>query len=254
MAHSLPPRFVADPMGWHYDVLPMLVRALNPEVYVELGVREANLFNLVSPYVGTAIGVDIDPMSGECIVPAPNVQFHLCSTDDFLEEAKRAGLLVDVLFIDADHSYEAALQDFRNYLPIVRPHGLILMHDGHPGDESLIRPTACGGVYKAVAELSADNDQYEMVTIPMSPGVTICRKRTVQLSWQEPDTGVAIACFRGPDASSAPVQMAEEVPVAPDRPPFGNRVKAALRPLAAGVLGEDRLRRTLARMRGSARS
>ena len=117
-----------------------------------------------------------------------------------------------------------------------------------------MRPAACGGVYKAVAELSDHNDQCEMVTIPVAPGVTICRKRTVELAWQEPDTGVAVARFRGPDASSAPLQMAEELPAASDRPPFGNRVKATLCPLAAGVLGEERLRRTLARMRGSARS
>lgn len=253
MAHALPARFMADPMGWHYDVLPMLVRALNPEVYLELGVREANLFNRVSPHVGIAIGVDIDPMSGECIVPAPNVEFHLCTTDEFLEQAKQRGLLVDVLFIDADHSYEAALQDFRNYFPIVRPHGLILMHDGHPGDASLIRPNACGGVYQAVQELSAENKDYEMATIPMSPGLTICRKRTVQLSWQESDTGVEVARFRGPDASSAPPPAPDPVAsVEHQRVPFGNRIKATLRPVAAAVLGEGRLRRTLARMRGRA--
>lgn len=80
------------------------------------------------------------------------------------------------------------MSDFRNYFPHVRPHGLILLHDSHPGDASFVAPDLCGGVYQAVEELLQDCAEYEMVTIPFSPGVTICRKRKRQLSWQEPDT------------------------------------------------------------------
>jgi hypothetical protein len=245
-------------MGWHYDLIPVLIRALRPEVYVELGVREAHLFNLVSPYAGQAIGVDIDPMSGECMQDAPNVRFHCCTTDEFLEEVKRSNLAIDVLFIDADHSYEAALQDFRNYLPYLRPHGLILMHDAHPGDASLATPTQCGGVYQAVEELSANNDEFEMVTIPLSPGVTICRKRTRQLSWQEPDAGVRPPRWGAAgelDQRDAARDAADDVRL---RGAEGserwlklrNSVRAALRPILAGALGEERLRRALDRVRG----
>lgn len=36
---------------------------------------------------------------------------------------------VDVLVIDADHTYQAASADWNRYAPLVRPGGLVLMHD-----------------------------------------------------------------------------------------------------------------------------
>lgn len=40
-----------------------------------------------------------------------------------------AGRPVDVLFIDGDHSVEGTLADWRMYSPLVRPGGLVLLHD-----------------------------------------------------------------------------------------------------------------------------
>jgi cephalosporin hydroxylase len=39
------------------------------------------------------------------------------------------GLPVDVLVIDGDHSAKGVLQDFDTYSPLVRPGGMVLMHD-----------------------------------------------------------------------------------------------------------------------------
>jgi len=36
---------------------------------------------------------------------------------------------LDLLFIDGDHSYEGVQADFLNYSPLVRPGGLIVLHD-----------------------------------------------------------------------------------------------------------------------------
>jgi predicted O-methyltransferase YrrM len=36
---------------------------------------------------------------------------------------------VDLLFIDGDHSHEGALADWRNYGPLLRPGGIVVMHD-----------------------------------------------------------------------------------------------------------------------------
>jgi predicted O-methyltransferase YrrM len=40
-----------------------------------------------------------------------------------------AGRLVDLLFIDGDHSYEGVKTDFELYLPLVAPTGVIGLHD-----------------------------------------------------------------------------------------------------------------------------
>lgn len=65
-----------------------------------------------------------------------------------------AGEPLDALFIDGDHSYEGVKQDFEVYGPMVRPGGLIALHDieycegvrrfwaelkaGHPGARELL--------------------------------------------------------------------------------------------------------------------
>jgi predicted O-methyltransferase YrrM len=40
-----------------------------------------------------------------------------------------AGDLADVLFIDADHTYEGVHADYHGYRPLVAPGGLIVFHD-----------------------------------------------------------------------------------------------------------------------------
>ena len=44
-----------------------------------------------------------------------------------------AGRELDALFIDGDHTYEGAKDDFENYSPHVRPGGLVLLHDIYEG-------------------------------------------------------------------------------------------------------------------------
>lgn len=38
-------------------------------------------------------------------------------------------LKIDILFLDGDHSYDAVLNDFTNYFPLLRKDGYLLMHD-----------------------------------------------------------------------------------------------------------------------------
>jgi len=42
------------------------------------------------------------------------------------------GQALDFLFIDGDHSYEGVRRDFDDYAPLVRPDGLIALHDVQP--------------------------------------------------------------------------------------------------------------------------
>jgi predicted O-methyltransferase YrrM len=45
---------------------------------------------------------------------------------------------VDFLFIDGDHSYNGVRADFENFAPLVRPGGLVALHDIAPGPESCV--------------------------------------------------------------------------------------------------------------------
>ncbi len=48
------------------------------------------------------------------------------------------GRMIDFLFIDGDHSYAAVKRDFELYSSLVRPEGLIALHDIVEGDEGLV--------------------------------------------------------------------------------------------------------------------
>lgn len=104
---------------------------------------------------------------------------------EFAKELEANPLKIGMLFIDADHSKEAVLQDFQIFFPLMAPHGLILLHDTHPKDEVMMQPGLSGTACQAVEILALDTREYELMTIPVSPGLTICRKRQAQLSWQK---------------------------------------------------------------------
>lgn len=179
-------RNVGD-INWHEDFITKLASIVRPKVYVELGVAYCALFNRVIDFANQLTGVDINENACKYMSKSPKVRFFHGTTQDFAKELEAHPLKIDMLFIDADHSKEAVLQDFRDFFPFIAQHGLILFHDSHPGNEGMIQPYSCGNVYQAIEELSKKTELYEMMTIPISPGLTICRKRQTQLSWHEQD-------------------------------------------------------------------
>lgn len=65
----------------------------------------------------------------------PRQKIHLLRADshapESLEKAKARldGQKLDFLFIDGDHTYDGVKMDFERFAPLVRPGGLIAMHD-----------------------------------------------------------------------------------------------------------------------------
>jgi predicted O-methyltransferase YrrM len=171
------------PLNWHEDFIVELAKVLQPQIYVELGIYHCELFNRVIPYAGHLIGVDTWQEAGQLMLYSAKVRFIHATTVDFARELQDHPLMINLLFIDADHSRDAVLRDFYNFFPYVAPHGLILFHDTHPQPEHL-QPGYCGTAYQAIEELARDTSGYEMATIPIAPGLTICRKRRRQLAWQ----------------------------------------------------------------------
>jgi predicted O-methyltransferase YrrM len=81
------------------------------------------------------------------------------------------GKLVDVLFIDGDHSRAGVEADFRTYSPLVRRGGLVAFHDIVPGP-----PAQVGGVPMFWLEIRTD-DALEIVEDPdqQSFGIGVLR-------------------------------------------------------------------------------
>lgn len=172
------------PENWHEEFIVHLAGILRPNVYVELGLYQCELFNRVVPYARRLIGVDVNDRARTFMDrTTQKTTFFHGTTDAFVESLKRQPLQIDLLFIDADHSKESVKRDFENFFPYVTDHGVILLHDSFPKDSTYAQPQYCGDGYKAIAELARRTDAYEMATIPIHPGLTICRKRTRQLNW-----------------------------------------------------------------------
>lgn len=172
-------------LTWHEDFIWRLASVVQPKVYVELGVLYGRNFNRMVNHAQQLIAVDINAAAGNNLIDSPKVTFFHGTTQDFAKELAANPIVIDMLFIDADHSKAAVLEDFHAFFPYISPHGLILLHDSHPDSPRMMHPGLCGTAYEAIEELGRDTREYELMTIPVSPGLTICRKRQHQLSWQE---------------------------------------------------------------------
>ncbi len=174
-----------NPGLWHEDFIVNLAKTIKPEVYVELGIHKCDLFNRVIPHANKLIWVDLDPMSGKRMKKNKKTSFEHMRTDEYYEKVKNSWMKIDLLFIDADHSKESVEADFNNFFPMVSDQWIILLHDGYPKSEKYTKPwTYCWDCHKAIEKLSKKNKDYEMVTIPVHPWLTICRKRKKHLSWK----------------------------------------------------------------------
>jgi predicted O-methyltransferase YrrM len=94
------------------------------------------------------------------------------SHDPILQQGVRdlVGGRVDFLLIDGDHTYEGVSADLAAYGPLVRPGGLIALHDVVPGPEY-----AVGGVPRLWQELQATREV-----------------RTIVESWEQGGYGIGL--------------------------------------------------------------
>ncbi len=148
-----------------------------------MGTFHSEVLKRIIPHAEELIGVDINPDSKKYFPKSSKAHFFCLTSDELLKTLKKNNRKIDFLFIDADHSYQSVLNDFNNYFPLVSDQGLIFLHDGFPKNAFYTQSGYCSDCYKAIMELSKNTENYEMVTIPKHPGLTICRKRKSHLPW-----------------------------------------------------------------------
>ena len=152
----------------------------------------AKQFNKVKSYIefGYADGGNLDQMIGLCeniyvvdiiINQRPNyenVSYFEMTTDEFCEKHLPEIENIEMAFIDADHTSEQVIKDFDNLFAKLEDNGIIFMHDTYPVDVKFTRDGYCSDSYR-VPDIIKNKykDLIEVVTIPISPGLTIIRKR-----------------------------------------------------------------------------
>lgn len=145
-----------------------LLAAFAPRVIVEIGSDAGGTLWAWSQLPGPprVIGVDLpggpygsgrqlDPHGATVVIG----NSHLAATRQLVRR-QLAGDLADVLFIDADHTYAGAKADYLAYRPLVRPGGLVVLHDIADHDN----PTV--GVRQLWQEITWRQPGTEIVTEP----------------------------------------------------------------------------------------
>lgn len=159
----------------HSNFIAILASIYKPKVYVELGLYEGETLLQVQPYIETGYGIDMKPNDSlEKLKKYSNLQIIYSKTNEFFENFKEG---IDMAFIDADHCYESALNDFLNVHKLLNPGGIIILHDTDPESNHLIHPGYCGDSYKMVKYLENRPD-INCSTFPLTEaGLTIVTKK-----------------------------------------------------------------------------
>jgi predicted O-methyltransferase YrrM len=158
-----------------------LVAAEPPRVVLEIGTaRGGTLFLWSRVAAAEAVLVSVDLPDGEFGGGYPqwrvplyrafargSQRIELLRADSHAEPTRDrvqellAGRPVDFLFIDGDHTYDGVARDFELYTPLVRPGGLVALHDIVPqgdSDEFLV-----GDVPRFWSELRERHEVHELV-------------------------------------------------------------------------------------------
>ena len=97
--------YLYDPNRMHDTLIAPLVAIMGCKKYLELGIYDGFNIARVHKHCDYCVGVDIsDKRSGK-----GEYKFIQSTTDEFFKNNEET---FDVIFIDADHSFEAVKKDF----------------------------------------------------------------------------------------------------------------------------------------------
>ena len=178
-------------MGY-YNLLFSIAIAAHPRVVLELGTgpglsslafaRALQYYRKCSLVKGVLHTCDIDPDAirrlrrylnfGTLVMP------HPVSTDELAVQWAKQPVPIDLLFIDAYHSHEQSLKDFKHFASYVVPNGLVIMHDTFPLSEQHEQIQYSGTVWKTAQSIKKDyREDFEIMTIPYLCGISLLRKK-----------------------------------------------------------------------------
>ena len=171
MNSNLPKSFYPPNTGGHESVILDILKKVNCQKYLELGIYKGSIISVASKFVNKTVGVDIIDHIGS----NKNFDFINSTTDDFFNENKEN---FDVIFIDADHKYESCVKDFENSLKILNYNGFIFIHDTDPISNKYTDFGYCGDSYKINKYIYENHQELDIITLPLTEaGLTIVKRK-----------------------------------------------------------------------------
>lgn len=152
-----------------YAELLLLLKGFNPKTYLELGIGNGGSFAVGCFFMKGSLkyakavdnlaykNLGIGQSEGEILefigqIDVPQVSFSNSTTDNYFETLEPCEKF-DVIFIDADHSYEGVKKDYLNALKHINDSGLIIFHD--------INSTVCPGIKRIWNEVKLKHFTYK---------------------------------------------------------------------------------------------
>ena len=171
MDSNLSKSFYPPRTGGHETVILDIIKKVNCQNYLELGIYKGDTISKASAFVENCVGVDIIDHIGE----DKHFRFIKATTDDFFNENKET---FDVIFIDADHKYESCVKDFENSLKILNYNGFIFIHDTDPISKKYTGFGFCGDSYKINDYIYKHHQDLDLITLPLTEaGLTIVKRK-----------------------------------------------------------------------------
>ena len=167
---------------WHIDFIIHLVTIIKPRNYLEIGIYKAGLLNYLIDFIPEITAVDINPESARYIKKKSKVNLINMNSIDFWEINTKK---FDMIFIDGNHSKEYVEKDFYGAMNSLNDEGILLIHDTYPKDKEATNPDRCDDGFLAVQKIGRVTVDFEIMTIPVHPGLTLIRKRKFQVPWLE---------------------------------------------------------------------
>lgn len=150
-----------------------IVKSTGCQNYLELGVWDGSTLDFIKPHVKKAIGVDVTDNRIN-----KSSTFFQMTTDKFFSDFKNSIPKMDVIFIDADHTYESVKKDFLNSLDILNEFGIIILHDTDPMNLHYSQPGYCGNSYKMIDYITNEHPDLNIVTLPVTQtGISIVNRK-----------------------------------------------------------------------------
>lgn len=147
-----------------YNIINSLIKKYDYKTYLEVGTRYGVCFKEILLPRENKTCIDIKKEYSDLDL--------ISSSDDFFKQNLKK---FDLIFIDADHSYEQSYKDVLNSLQCLNEGGSIVMHDCNPPNEEMILMWWMGTVYKTILKLRIESN-LSIFVVDTDCGCGIIRK------------------------------------------------------------------------------